>query len=107
MKHLTTTQQHWQSIIDDWKQTNLSQTAYCQQRNINIQQFYSWKSKLKAIKNPTPTAPAASFLPVVRDQPSESDASLRIHCNNAVIELTHTTDPTLFKKAIHWLSEAS
>ncbi len=105
MTILTSQQEHWQSIIEDWRQSGLSQTEYCRQHHIKAQQFYSWKSRLKKKLAPSePEKGKGTFLPVVVDRSNSSTASsLRIHYQGADIEVTHQTDPELFKKTVQWL----
>ena len=107
MSKLTANQQHWQSIIKDWQQSSLSQAEYCRQHQLNPQRFYAWKHQLKDKQKPSPKK-AGGFLPVVWDQPeSKTERALKIHCQGAEIEITHQTDPDLFKKAVHWLGGLS
>ena len=105
MKQLTAKQQHWQSIIEDWRQSGLSQSEYCSRHGIKLKQFYAWNSRLKKITEPKP-ANRGHFLPVVWEEASSdqgSSSSLKVLCQGVEIEVTHHTDPALFKKAITWL----
>lgn len=113
MSKLTANQQRWQSIIEDWRQSGLSQAEYCRQHQLSPQRFYAWKHqlKLKPIKNkqvPMPHRQSGTFLPITWDHAEpRSESMLRIHCQGAAIEVTHTTDPELFKKAVQWLGGLS
>ncbi len=37
---------HWQSIIDDYKVSGLTQKIFCQNNNIKIHTFHYWLKKL-------------------------------------------------------------
>lgn len=104
MTTLTAKQKHWQSIIEDWRQSGLSQSEYCRQHQIKPQHFYSWKNQLKKKLGQNDPKKKGKFLPIVWEESSPiAEPTLRVHCQGAEIEVTHQTDPELFKKAIQWL----
>ena len=108
MPTLTTNQQHWQSIIEDWQQSGLTQADYCRQHQIKPQRFYAWKHQLKAKQNPINQHKPGTFLPVLLEHPEpKKEPTLKVICQGAEIEITHTTDADLFKKAVHWLGGLS
>ena len=39
--------EQWKEFIDDWKQSGLSQGAYCLQKNLALTTFFSWSKKLE------------------------------------------------------------
>ena len=39
--------QFWESHLNEWAQTGLSQNAYCRNNNLKPNQFTYWKNKLK------------------------------------------------------------
>lgn len=39
------THDHWKQHVEQWRQTKLSQTAYCKQHALNYHQFLYWKHK--------------------------------------------------------------
>ena len=41
-KHTT---EFWQQVIDEWKESGLSQHDYCKQRNISLSQFHYHRLK--------------------------------------------------------------
>lgn len=38
----------WQTHIQAWKKSGLSQTEYCRQNNISLSSFTNWKSKISS-----------------------------------------------------------
>jgi len=108
MPKLTANQQRWQSIIEDWQQSGLTQSQYCRQHRINVNRFYSWKNQLKNKLAPSRKAEQGVFLPVVIENPEpETTSLLRIRVREVEIEVNHDTDPTLLQKAVQWLGGCS
>jgi hypothetical protein len=44
---ITHKQMYWQSHIEQWSQSGLSQAAYCRESNLKIKSFTYFKSRLK------------------------------------------------------------
>ncbi len=44
---LTPKQAHWQSVIDEWRHSGLTQKSFCQQRDINLHAFGYWIKKFR------------------------------------------------------------
>lgn len=38
---------HWQSHIDNWQQSGVSQTEYCKQHGLKLANFGYWRTRLK------------------------------------------------------------
>lgn len=108
MSKLTANQQRWQSIIEDWQQSGLTQSLYCRQHGINVNRFYSWKNQLKKKLNPSQAEDKGVFLPVILE-PAEPDtiSLLRVRVRGVEIEINHQTDPALLQKAVQWLGGSS
>lgn len=105
MTTLTPKQQHWQSIIDGWRESGLSQVEYCRREGIELKKFYGWKGRLKKITEPQPPK-TGQFLPLEwqeKSQPEHQSSTLKLRCSNVEIEVTHQTDPELLKKTLSWL----
>ena len=98
-KSLTQKQQHWQTIIEDWSNSGLSQTDYCRRHDINIQQFYSYKSSLSTRDQ---SSKVGRFLAVVTEAPSPS---IQLRCNGVELEYQQDTDETLLKQLLLLLRE--
>ena len=108
MPQLTKNQQRWQSIIEDWQQSGLSQSQYCRQHRIKVSRFYSWKNQLKKKLEQSKPEKQGVFLPIVVEsaQP-DTESLLRIRVHGIDIEVSHQTDPVLLQKAIQWLGGLS
>jgi len=39
---------HWSLIISAWRDSGLSQTAFCKSRNLSLSQFTYWRAKILA-----------------------------------------------------------
>lgn len=59
---LTTHQEKWQNLIDEYKKSGLTQKAFCEHHNLSISQFGYNYSKIKGDREPT--IPKARFSPV-------------------------------------------
>ncbi len=108
MSKLTASQKHWQSIIEDWQQSDLTQSQYCRQHRIKVTQFYSWKNQLKKKLEQSKTEDTGVFLPVVLESIEPGSASpLLIRIRGVEIEVSHHTDPVLLQKTLQWLGGLS
>jgi len=68
----------WQTHIEHWQTSGLSQRAYCIQHDLIIHRFYDWRRRLKSVDNNR-----VSFLPVsLMDGSSFNQPSVRIHAPN-------------------------
>ena len=104
MSKLTANQEHWQSIIEDWRQSGLTQSQYCRQHNIKVAHFYSWKNQLKKKLERPKTEDAGTFLPVTMESSEPGCASpLLIRVCGVEIEVNHQTDPALLQKTLRLL----
>ncbi len=64
--------ERWRTIIDDWRSSGLSVTAFCRSRQVNKSGFHRWRSILDQLDHgsavpPRPVAepkPAPVFVPV-------------------------------------------
>lgn len=68
----------WQQPIDDWRQSGLSQTQWCEQNHIAPHQLYYWRRKL---------APSSKLVPLAITEAAPSQPStLRFTVNNVQVE---------------------
>ncbi|CAK2336086.1 transposase [Vibrio crassostreae] len=88
----STKQQHWQSIIDEQAQSDLTKADFCQQRNIKLATFYYWLKKLRTNDE------TQCVLPVLLDEKVEAScievflpSGLRIclPCNLSCAQIRH------------------
>ena len=62
----------WQNSIAQWKTSGLSGAQFCKQHELNLAQFYYWKSKSVASSNKAvsdPNRPTGFATVVVTDSP--------------------------------------
>ena len=52
---------YWRSHVEDWRQSRLSQIAYCEQHGLNIKSFRRWRTRLQA---DAVVPPALTLVPV-------------------------------------------
>lgn len=66
-------QAHWQSHLDAWRQSGLSQASYCKQHGLSLSSFGYW---LHRRAEPTPPT---SAVPIVVTKPSiEAPVEIRL-----------------------------
>lgn len=108
MSKLTTKQQHWSTIIKDWRASNLSQAEFCRQNNINLKRFYTWKHSIeKKISSSNNSAKQAGrFLPVAIPE-NHVDTSIAVSVSGIEICFDQNTDQQLFLQCVRLLKEAS
>jgi len=58
----------WQSHLDRWRQSGLSQAQYCRQNDLVYHQMVYWARKHRDAAAPTPDSGSSNFLPVVVEQ---------------------------------------
>jgi hypothetical protein len=75
--------QQWRQHIEDWRNSGLSQQAFCRDRNLSFNQFHYWRKKLaRAPVNKTP--PRSSALVPVTYQSPLPDNGLSVHLPNGI-----------------------
>ncbi len=65
-------QQHWAEHLQAWRESGLSQQAYCQQQGLKPHQFWYWKRKLSGpgkAEVAEDEQPVKEFVPVTVSQP--------------------------------------
>ncbi|BBO88526.1 IS66 family insertion sequence element accessory protein TnpA [Desulfosarcina ovata] len=68
----------WQTHIERWQASGLSQRAYCVQHDLILHRFYDWRRRIKSGGNNR-----VSFLPVsLTGSASFNKPSVRIHTPN-------------------------
>jgi hypothetical protein len=68
----------WETHIEQWQVSGLSQRAYCLQHELILHRFYDWRRRIKTADNNR-----VSFLPVsLAGSASFSQPSIRIHTPN-------------------------
>ncbi|EGV27550.1 hypothetical protein ThidrDRAFT_4639 [Thiorhodococcus drewsii AZ1] len=46
------TREQWQSIVEGWPKSGLTQAAYCAQQGISVTSFHRWREQLREAANP-------------------------------------------------------
>ena len=57
---LTPKQAHWKSVIDEWRDSGLTQKSFCQQRDINLHAFGYWIKKFRIASQDTTSSDHSS-----------------------------------------------
>ena len=66
---------YWQAQVEGWRQSGLSQIAYCAQYDLNIKSFRRWRTKLQRAAT---TAASLTLVPVSVGAPTTAPA-IRLH----------------------------
>ena len=70
----------WESHIEQWKASGLSQAAYCRKHRLKAHRFYYWRRRLSASQD------GVSFLPVALSSSlAQNHTRIRIHTPNGFI----------------------
>jgi len=66
---------YWQKQVEGWRQSGLSQIAYCEQHGLNIKSFRRWRTKLQRAAT---TAASLTLVPISVGAPATAPA-IRLH----------------------------
>jgi hypothetical protein len=88
----------WSERIASWKQSGLSQRAYCEQHQLVLGTFCYWRSRLKAQELKVHKA-SPRFLPVTLTQSKHVALILKIDDRHS-IEIKPDFDPELLSKVV-------
>ena len=90
--------QLWSERIESWKQSGLSQRAYCEQHQLVLGTFVYWRSRLKK-SEAGDHADKPRFLPVTLKQPSQESMTLLINGRHH-LEIKSDFNPDLLSKVV-------
>lgn len=96
--------QRWFEHLQAWKQSDLTQKAFCENHHLVLASFQRWHQKFRAIDKPAESS-SVSFLPVNlvdTRHPHSSNLTLRFH-DNLCIEICSGFDPNTLKQIIQVL----
>ena len=99
---LTKKQAFWLDIIEQWERSGLSQTAFCKHNNLNVKNFYSYKSFFKQRDSqcePAQQSPG-SFVPLQLNEAGDR-AVLTIRVGVVSLDITPNIDEAW---VLHWLN---
>jgi len=77
--------QHWAQHIETWRSSDLSQNAYCRERNLKPNQFSYWKRKLavpNAEHNTKSPSASTAFIPLSVGETNPSAQCFRLRLPN-------------------------
>ena len=81
--------EHWKSIISAWRDSGLSQSAFCRKNKLNRPRFTYWRAKILGKTNkgyqPSTTRPDTSAFVPVQTSNNQSNAGLRLNLPNGMI----------------------
>jgi hypothetical protein len=66
---------YWQAQVEGWRQSGLSQIAYCEQHGLNIKSFRRWRTKLQRAAT---TSASLTLVPISVGNPATAPA-IRLH----------------------------
>ena len=75
--------QQWRQYIEQWRNSGLSQQAFCRDRNLGYHQFHYWRKKLARSPANKPQSRTSALVPVTYPSPS-TDNGLSIHLPNGI-----------------------
>lgn len=92
--------QQWQSLIDDFENSRLTQTAFCKSHNLNPKYFSLKRSKLKLEKANNQTV----FFPVVVASSTTANAPIELSVGSVMIKLAPSISPDYLAQLIRSLA---
>jgi len=96
--------QRWFNHIQHWKQSGLTQKAFCEQQQLRLGSFQRWRGIFMRGENPEVTS-AVSFLPVNVTAAPASNLALLIN-DHLRIEIPAGFDPVTSKQVVQALQAA-
>ena len=91
VKAPTHTQQqapYWQTHIDRWRESGLSQSAYCQREGLKLHRWHYWHKKLTRAAVETAST-ASDFIPVrIRPQPLDQGLSVTLPTGITIVGIS-------------------
>ena len=97
--------QRWFDRIGAWKQSGLSQKAFCEQQQLRLGSFQRWRGMLVREEKPEASS-AVSFLPVNVTAAPTSNLALVID-DYLRVEIPAGFDPVILKQVVQSLQAAS
>ena len=96
--------QRWFDHIKDWKQSGLTQKAFCEQQQLRLGSFQRWRGIFMQGEEPEASS-AVSFLPV--NVTAALTSSLALVINDYLrIEIPAGFDPVILKQVVQALQAA-
>lgn len=54
----------WAALVSEWRDSALSQTAFCRERGLSVRSFYCWRRRMLRQQPEANRAGASEFIPV-------------------------------------------
>ena len=93
--------QRWFEHINTWKQSELTQNAYCEQHQLGLASFQRWHRIFITEEKPKASSPI-SFVPVNVTEPSASRLTLLIN-DKLRLEVPVNFDPVTLRQVVQAL----
>ena len=93
--------QHWFDRIETWKQSGLTQKAFCEQQQLGLGSFQRWRGIFMRVEEPEASS-SVSFLPVNVTVDKASGLALLID-DHLRIEIPAGFDPVTLKQVVQTL----
>lgn len=87
------------SMIDQWKESGLSQKAYCRQQNLSYHVFHYWYKVYRDEKGVAPDC-NSTFVPLRLQQPTTHTAIMELVLQDGKRILFHQQPTSEFLKAL-------
>lgn len=95
-------QSRWAAIIEECRESGLSNRAFCEQKGINEKTYYNWLRQLRQAK----TAAQPPKLVEWSSEKRESvGTNLRLHYDNWAVEIPKGVDKSTLQTALEVLRE--
>ena len=91
--------QLWSDRVAAWKQSGLSQHAYCEQQQLIYSTFAYWRGRLKKLEACDNSDSGVNFLPVTLKQESAAALTLWINDRHS-IAINPGFDPELLARVV-------
>ena len=84
---------NWQALFDEQKRSGLTVVAFCKERNINPQTFYTRRYKLRKLNQTAPSVSEGDFIAVKRiSTPGDAPQTITIQCGEVSILVPANVD---------------
>ena len=93
--------QYWQTVIQQWRESGLTQTQFCTEQDIKLHNFHYWLKKQRFENEPD--LGRTGFIPV--SVSPHSDSKIDLHLGQAILKLNLTELPDVLSqlKQSGWL----
>jgi hypothetical protein len=78
MRNNPEVRQQMLDLVDRWKQSGLSQSAFCKNESITFHKFYYWYRRFRQQETPLPALDTSGFLKLKIQEPVAA-SSIEIH----------------------------